>query len=45
MKEDKNMLRKEFEELVNAGIAAIPKNFLDLLDNVAIILKEKHTTH
>ena len=37
------MSREEFEELVNAGIAAIPKKFLDLLDNVAIVIKNEPT--
>jgi len=41
--EDKNMLRGEFEELVNAGIEAVPKKFLDMLDNVAILIKDEPT--
>ena len=37
------MTRDEFEELVNAGIEAVPKKFLDLLDNVAIVIADEPT--
>jgi predicted Zn-dependent protease with MMP-like domain len=37
------MSSEEFEELVNAGIAAIPRKFLDLLDNVAIVIQNEPT--
>jgi predicted Zn-dependent protease with MMP-like domain len=33
------MTDQEFEQLVNAGIEAIPKKFLDLLDNVAVVIE------
>ena len=33
------MSDEEFEQLVNAGIEAIPRKFLDLLDNVAITVE------
>src|SRR3989338_3430001 len=36
--------REQFEELVNAGIEAIPKKFLDLLDNVAVTIDQEPTT-
>jgi len=32
---------QEFEQLVNAGIEAIPKKFLDLLDNVAVTIEQE----
>ena len=32
------MTNEEFEQLVNAGIEAIPRKFLDLLDNVAVVI-------
>jgi predicted Zn-dependent protease with MMP-like domain len=35
------MQDQEFEELVNAGIEAIPKKFLDLLDNVAVTIEQE----
>jgi predicted Zn-dependent protease with MMP-like domain len=34
------MTPEEFEQLVNAGIEAIPKKFLDLLDNVAVVIED-----
>ena len=34
---------KRFEEIVNAGIQAIPKAFLDKLDNVAITIDNEPT--
>ena len=37
------MTDEEFEELVNAGIEAIPKKFLDLLNNVAIVIDQEPT--
>jgi predicted Zn-dependent protease with MMP-like domain len=37
------MTDQEFDELVDQGIAAIPQKFLDLLDNVAIIVEERPT--
>lgn len=33
--------RREFEKLVEKGIKAIPKRFLEKLDNVAIIVEDK----
>lgn len=35
------MTDEEFEQLVNAGIEAIPKKFLDLLDNVAVTIEQE----
>ena len=35
--------RKEFEKIVEAGIAAIPEKFLQKLDNVAIIIEDEPT--
>ena len=35
------MTDEEFEQLVNDGIEAIPKKFLDLLDNVAITIDQE----
>lgn len=37
------MTNEEFEQLVNDGIAAIPKKFLDLLDNVAVVIEDEPT--
>ncbi len=37
------MSRGEFEKLVNAGIAAVPQKFLDLLNNVAIVIEDEPT--
>lgn len=34
------MTPEEFEQLVDAGVKAIPKKFLDLLDNVAIVIED-----
>ena len=34
------MTNEEFEELVNQGIKAIPKKFLDLVENVAVIIED-----
>ncbi len=34
------MTPEEFEKLVNAGIKAVPKRFLDLLDNVAFVIED-----
>lgn len=34
------MTSKEFEQLVNTGIEAIPKKFLDLLNNLAIVIED-----
>ena len=38
------MSDEEFEELVNAGVEAIPKKFLDLLNNVAIVIEAEPNT-
>lgn len=35
------MTDEEFEQLVNAGMEAIPKKFLDLLDNVAVTIEQE----
>lgn len=35
------MSDEEFEQLVNAGIEAIPKKFLALLDNVAVTIEQE----
>jgi predicted Zn-dependent protease with MMP-like domain len=35
------MTDEEFEQLVNAGVEAIPKKFLDLLNNVAIVIEQE----
>ncbi len=37
------MTPSDFEQLVDAGIKAIPKKFLDLLDNVAIVIEDAPT--
>jgi len=37
------MTDEEFEELVNAGVEAIPKKFLDLLDNVVLTIDQEPT--
>ncbi len=37
------MTPEEFEQLVDAGIKAIPKKFLDLMDNVAVIIEDAPT--
>lgn len=33
----------EFEKMVNAGIGAIPKHFLQKLDNVAVVIEDQPT--
>ncbi len=38
------MTIKRFEELVNEGIKAIPKGFLEKLDNMDIIIEEEPTS-
>lgn len=35
--------RKEFEQLVDEGIALIPERFLALIDNVAIVVEDEPT--
>lgn len=35
------MTDEEFGQLVNAGIEAIPRKFLDLLDNVAVTIEQE----
>jgi predicted Zn-dependent protease with MMP-like domain len=35
------MTDEEFEQLVNAGIEAIPQRFLDLLNNVAVTIEHE----
>ena len=35
------MNRKKFEQLVDEGIQAIPKKFLDKLDNVSIVIEDE----
>ena len=37
------MDKKEFEKLVNEGVKAIPKKFLEKLDNVDIIIEDEPT--
>lgn len=37
------MTDEEFEQLVNDGIKAIPKKFLDLMDNVAVVIDDAPT--
>ena len=37
------MNKKDFEELVERGIMAIPKKFLRKLDNVAIVIEDEPT--
>ncbi|MEO8065532.1 MAG: metallopeptidase family protein [Candidatus Doudnabacteria bacterium] len=37
------MTEEEFEQLVNEGVEAIPKKFLDLLDNVAVTIADEPT--
>lgn len=37
------MTKEEFEELVNQGIHAIPPKFLELLNNVAIVVEDSPT--
>jgi predicted Zn-dependent protease with MMP-like domain len=35
------MTQEDFEEIVNAGIDAIPDKFLELMDNVAIVIEDE----
>lgn len=35
--------RAKFEKMVNAGIKAIPKRFLQKLDNVAVVIEDEPT--
>ena len=37
------MTPADFEQLVNDGVKAIPQKFLDLLDNVAIVIEDAPT--
>ena len=37
------MSDEEFEQLVNAGVEAIPQKFLDLLNNVDIVIEQEPT--
>jgi len=37
------MTQEKFEELVNEGIKAIPKKFLEKLDNVDIVIEDEPT--
>jgi len=39
------MTREKFEKLVNEGIKAIPKKFLEKLDNVDIVIEEEPTSY
>lgn len=39
------MNRKQFEKLVKEGINAIPKRFLEKLDNVDIVIDDKPTPY
>lgn len=39
------MEREKFEELVNEGIKAIPKKFLEKLDNVDIVIEDEPTPY
>jgi len=39
------MERKKFEKMVNEGIKAIPKRFLEKLDNIAIIIEDEPTPY
>jgi predicted Zn-dependent protease with MMP-like domain len=39
------MNREKFEELVNEGIKAIPKKFLEKLDNVDIVIEDEPTPY
>lgn len=41
MKRIDSMNDEEFEQLVNDGIEAIPQKFLDLLNNVAIVIEQE----
>ena len=39
------MTKEKFEELVNEGLKAIPKRFLEKLDNVDIVIEEEPTPY
>lgn len=39
------MNREKFEKLVNEGIRAIPKRFLEKLDNVDIVIEDEPTPY
>ena len=39
------MTRKQFEKLVDEGIKAIPKRFLERLDNVDIVIEDEPALH
>ena len=39
------MTQEKFEELVNEGIGAIPKRFLEKLDNVDIVIEDEPTAY
>jgi len=39
------MTKEKFEELVNEGIRAIPKKFLEKLDNVDIVIEDEPTPY
>ena len=39
------MTKEKFEELVDEGIKAIPKRFLEKLDNVDIVINDKPTSY
>jgi len=39
------MEREKFEKLVNEGIKAIPKKFLDKLDNIDIVVENEPTSY
>jgi predicted Zn-dependent protease with MMP-like domain len=39
----KKLSRKKFEHFVEEGVSAIPKKFLDRLDNVAIVVESEPT--
>jgi predicted Zn-dependent protease with MMP-like domain len=39
------MTKEKFEELVNEGIKAIPKKFLEKLDNVDIVIEDEPTPY
>ena len=40
---DRKLDGDEFEKMVNAGIGAIPKRFLQKLDNVAVVIEDEPT--
>jgi predicted Zn-dependent protease with MMP-like domain len=39
----KKITQKEFEQIVEAGVAAIPERFLQKLDNVAVVIENEPT--